>query len=314
MHHHVALDTADDMHRLVRFLTGRARGIVACGGGAFSAAHIGIVRALAESGFAFDILGGTSGGSAMMAGVALDHAPSAMSAAVDDIFVTGRAMRRYTVPRYSLIDHTHFDRLLARHFGDTRIEDLQLPYFAAATNLSRNALHLIRTGPLWQAVRASSSIPVMLPPCYTADGEMLVDGCLLDNVPVGAMRGIKSGPNVVISFEAPAMERFTVDYAALPGRTALLKAALLPALRHALPSAPGVGTVLMRSLRANRQEFERHLAPDDLLLVPPFPAGVGILDWHRHAEIADHAYRWAAAELERREAAGDPALAALRGA
>ena len=41
----------------------------------------------------------------------------------------------------------------------------------------------------------------------------------------------------------------------------------------------------MRAMMANRQDFDRHLRPEDLLLVPPFPPGMGILDWHRHTEL-----------------------------
>jgi hypothetical protein len=50
---------------------------------------------------------------------------------------------------------------------------------------------------------------------------------------------------------------------------------------------------------ANRQEFERHLRPEDLLLVPPFPADMGILDWHRHTELMEATYLWALHELAR---------------
>ena len=60
---------------------------------------------------------------------------------------------------------------------------------------------------------------------------------------------------------------------------------------------------------ANRQEFERHLRPEDLLLVPPFPPDMGILDWHRHTELMEATYRWALHELARLQAAGHPALA-----
>ena len=50
-------------------------------------------------------------------------------------------------------------------------------------------------------------------------------------------------------------------------------------------------------MMANRQDFERHLRPDDLLLVPPFPQDMGILDWHRHTELMDTTYRWGLREM-----------------
>ena len=63
---------------------------------------------------------------------------------------------------------------------------------------------------------------MLLPPYYTPDGQMLVDGCLLDNVPIRTMHELKSGPNVVVSFEMPKLERFDVDYSTLPSRAELI--------------------------------------------------------------------------------------------
>ncbi len=309
MHHHVALDEPGDTERLYRFISGAALGLVACGGGAYCAAHTGLYKALQESGFSFDIIGGTSGGGAMTAAFAMGTPPDMVDRAIHEIFVTNKAMHRYTWPRYSLIDHTHFDRQLANHYAGVDIEDLWIPYFAVSTNLSSYDLHRHRRGDLWAAVRATGSVPVLLPPYYTEEGHMLVDGAIMDNVPVKVMHELKSGPNVVVSFAVPRLERFAVDYRALPGRNHLLKWLVTPFLRGALPSAPGVGTVLMRSMMANRQDYERHLRPDDLLLVPPMPPDLGLLDWHRHTELMQRTYRWGLTEMARLKAEGHPVLA-----
>jgi NTE family protein len=309
MHHHVAMDERGDVERLFRFVNGTALGLVACGGGAYCAAHVGLYKALVESGVVFDIMGGTSGGGAMTAAFAMGTDPDDVDRATHEIFVTNRAMRRYTWPRYSLIDHTNYDRQLARYYAGVKIEDLWIPYFAVSTNLSSYDLHRHRQGDLWAAVRATGSLPVLLPPYYTEDGHMLVDGAILDNVPVRVMHELKSGPNIVVSFEVPKLQRFDVDYAALPGRRQLLKAVLNPLLRKTLPRAPGVGTVLMRSMMANRQDFERRLRPGDLLMVPPVPQDIGVLDWHRHTELMDRAYRWGLAEMARLRAEGNPVVA-----
>jgi len=309
MHHHVALDEPGDFDRLARFVHGTALGLVACGGGAYCAAHIGLYKALVQSGLTFDIMGGTSGGAAMMAAFAMDTHPDDVDRATHEMFVTNRAMRRYTWPRYSLLDHKRFDDQLMRYYGGIDIEDLWIPYFAVSTNLTSHELHRHRQGDLWAAIRASGSLPVLLPPYYTADGHMLVDGAILDNVPVRVMHELKSGPNVVISFDVPKLERFDVDYGSLPGRGDLIKRMVTPWLRRTLPAAPGVGTVLMRAMMANRQDFDRHLRPEDLLMVPPVPADMGILDWHRHTELMDRTYRWAMHEVTRLQAEGHPVLA-----
>lgn len=310
MHHHVALDRRDDLARLRRFILGHAVGLVACGGGALCAAHVGLYRALREAGFDFDIMGGTSGGSAMAAAFALGSEPDQIDEAIHDIFVTNRAMRRYTWPRYSLLDHTHFDRLLERYFGGIDIEDLWIPYFAISTDLSTYDVHRHRSGDLWTAVRASGSIPLLFPPVYTREGHMLVDGCLLDNVPIRVMRELKSGPNVAISFKVPELERFDVDYRALPSRFELVRRTLSPRGRRGLPPAPGPATVLLRSLMANRQDFMRHLSAEDCLLVPPAPSDVGLLDWHRHREVMHAAHAWGVAEIARLKSEKHPAMLA----
>lgn len=308
MHHHVAMTDRSDIDRLGRFITGNALGFVACGGGAFCAAHVGLYKAFLECGLKFDIMGGTSGGSAMTGAFAMGLPPDDVDRATHDIFVTRRALRRYTWPRYSLLDHTHFDSALAEHYVDVTIEDLWIPYFAISTNLSSHGLHRHTRGDLWAAIRASGSIPALLPPYYTADGQMLVDGCLLDNVPIRSMHELKGGPNIVVSFEVPQLERFSVDYQTLPSRQDLVRRALVPFRRVPLPDAPGLGSVLMRSLMVNRQDFERHLTPRDLLMVPPLPRDMGILQWNRHSELMESAYRWAMGEIPRLQAEGHPAL------
>ena len=87
--------------RLYRFINGTALGLVACGGGALCAAHVGLYKALIECGFEFDIVGGTSAGAAMTGAFAMGKHPDDIDRGTHDIFVTNRAMQRYTWPRYS---------------------------------------------------------------------------------------------------------------------------------------------------------------------------------------------------------------------
>jgi hypothetical protein len=123
------------------------------------------------------------------------------------------------------------------------------------------------------------------------------------------MHEMKRGPNIVVAFEVPQLERFDVDYGKLPSRLEFFKRLLQPFGRRPLPPAPSLGSVLLRSLMANRQDFERHLKPSDLLLVPPLPEDMSILDWGRHSELMKEAARWCAEEIARRKIEGHPALA-----
>lgn len=306
MHHHVCLSDDEDVERLVRFIDGRAKGLVACGGGALCCTHIGIQAALAEAGITFDIMGGTSAGSAITAAFALGWEAEAIDAAVHDIFVTNSAMKRYAIPRYALLDHGHFDRQLARYFEGVDIEDLWRPFFAVSSNLATNRVHAHTRGDLWRAIRASSSIPVLLPPVYSDDGHMLVDGAVLDNVPLKVMQELKTGPNAIVNFDLGAPTTYDVDYNALPSGPRLALDLALPWRRKSLPKAPSVGEVLLRSIMTNRQEFYRHVQVEDVVLVPPIQSGVALLDWSRHTEIMTTAYEWARAEAESLVAARHP--------
>lgn len=303
MHHHVAEGDADSLARLWRFTRGEARGFIACGGGAYTAAHIGVYKALKESGIDIDIYGGTSGGAAMAGAFAQGASADEVDAGVHAMFIKRRALARFTVPRYSLFDHAHFDRQLELQYGRTRIEDLWWPYFAVSTDLTRYDIEVHRTGALWQAIRASAAIPGLLPPLYTDDGRMLVDGSVISNVPIETMRAVKRGPNIVVSFRGPEHQHFSVDYSALPGRRELVWKMLLPFSGAALPEAPSAATVLVRSLMANRGRFERHLTADDWLIVPPTPDDMGALDWRMHSALAEAAYQHTRRLIAAREAA-----------
>jgi NTE family protein len=312
MHHHVALQDQHDIDSLIRFLSGRAIGFVAAGGGSFGAAHAGIYKAFRERGVMFDIFVGTSIGSAMAAGFAKNYEADDLERGAHEIFVKSRSFRRPTWPRYALLDHKAFDRSLAEQYGaQCRIEDCWRPFAAVATNLSSHSLELLRTGLLWQAVRASSAIPGLLPPFYTRDGAMLVDGCLIDNVPLAPMRQLKSGPNLVVHFGNSATETFDVDYAALPGRFELAAAMLVPFRRKSLPAAPSAVNVLWRSLVAHQRYDALAATPLDHVMRPPLPVGIRITDFERHTEIFESSCRWAREAITALEAAGDPAIAAI---
>ncbi len=306
LHHHIVTTDDTDYDRLARFISGNAVGFVACGGGALCAAHIGVYKALTEAGIGIDMFGGTSGGGAMTAAFAMGAAPEEVSARTADIFLKARALKKLTWPRYSLLDHTVFDRSLKTHYGETDIEDLWTGYFAVATCLASNSLCLITRGKVWQAVRATSSIPGLLPPVYHQDGRMLVDGSLLDNVPIRSMRTLKSGPNVVVNLRPEDVHSDIVDYAALPSRSQMLLRLLSPFGRSRLPRAPSVATVLLRSLMVHRERLSDTLKPEDLLISPPLPENIGVMDWHRHAELTACAYDYTAKLIERLRASGHP--------
>jgi len=248
----------------------------------------------------------------MAAGFAKNYEADDLERGAHEIFVRSRSFRRPTWPRYALLDHKAFDRSLAEQYGaQCRIEDCWRPFAAVATNLSSHSLELIRTGLLWQAVRASSAIPGLLPPFYTREGAMLVDGCLIDNVPLAPMHQLKSGPNLVVHFGNPATETFDVDYAALPGRLELAAAMLVPFRKKSLPVAPSAVNVLWRSLVAHQRYDALAATPLDHVMRPPLPEGLRITEFERHTEIFQSSWLWAREAIAALEAEGNPSIAAI---
>ena len=233
-----------------------------------------------------------------------------MDQGTHNIFVKSRAFRRPTLPRYGLIDHKAFDRALRAEYEDKLIEDLWIPFFALSSSLSGHKPRIHRRGLVWQAVRASSAVPGVLPPFFTKEGEMLVDGGLMDNVPLAPMKALKSGPNVVVALGTDAPTTYSVDYDSIPGRRELISAMLNPFSRRRLPEMPGILQVITLSMLPNRRP-DLELGDSDILVKPDLPGDLRFTSWERHNEVFLHTYRGVAAWIRSRIAENDAKVLTL---
>ncbi len=311
MVHHVSTQDDLDMRSLARFLSGKAIGYVAGGGGAFGPAHVGVFKAFREQGVTFDIFGGSSVGAAMAVNLALLWEPDEIRAATHELFVRRAALKRFTIPRYGLLDHGVVDDGL-QHAYPGAMEDVWRPCFAVATDLSNYTMRIMRQGPVWEAVRATCAIPGVLPPFFDEAGHMLVDGGVVDNVPVGAMESLKSGPNLVVDLRPLTHRVYPFKYHAIPRRRELIARTLnfLPGKRK-LPRCPGPAGVVQRSIFGNVRETTPPHGADDLLLRPPAFRGSSFMNWDRHADVLDAAYEWALRKIDELRADGNATLATM---
>lgn len=290
LHHHVALDAPEDFARLGRFIRGVALGLVLCGGGSFGTAHLGAIKALMERGFVFDFVGGTSIGSAMAGALAIGLDPGMVMDLCEDIFIRSKAMSRLTIPRYSVLDNHRLDEALKHHFGAFKIEDAPLNFFAVATSLTDNDVRVLRSGPLWQSIRASTSLPGVFPPFLTDDGEVLIDGGLLDNVPVTIMRDLKPGPNLILNFLPAKPWRVEAKYKDLPTRRQAL-ASLVKKPAKGTKKHPSVFLILSRAMVVNaRKRLQQTEIGKDVLMNIAMLEGMSFLDWTRGRELFEAAY------------------------
>ncbi|OGT34808.1 MAG: hypothetical protein A2W28_10985 [Gammaproteobacteria bacterium RBG_16_51_14] len=191
-HHHIVIDSTEDYKRLCRFLTGRAICVVLGGGGARGCAHIGLIRALQELHIPIDAIGGTSIGAAIGSCYAIGRNTGEILDILDRWWIMDNPMKDYTLPVVSVISGKKLNNTLKKMYGDAQIEDLWVKYYAVSANLTHAKIQVHKQGQVWMAVRTSMSIPGHIPP-VVSNGELYVDGGVLDNLPVDIMQEICDG-------------------------------------------------------------------------------------------------------------------------
>ena len=258
-HHH--LQAPADYERVVRLLTGRAVGLVLSGGGARGFAHLGVVRALREHGVPIDLVGGTSMGAILAAGVASDWGDEELVHRFKRCFVDTNPLSDYTLPIVSLVSGRKVGMLLRSELGDIDIEDLPLPFFCVSSNLTTGRMAVHQQGPLWRWLRASVAIPGVLPPVFQG-GEVFVDGGAMNNLPVDVMRAKGRGP--VIGVDVGNDRAFTTD----------LEATEMPSIWNLLRGRggrrrPNILQILWRAgmVNSTSAKLERRMQ-SDLLITP----------------------------------------------
>lgn len=284
---HVRLENDADTMRLARYITGQAVALVLSGGGARGFAHIGVVKALRQANIPIDIIGGTSMGAVIGAGVALEWDDKEMYERVYDGFVKSNPLNDYTLPVVALVKGRIVERRLRKHFPEIRAEDMWRPYFAVASNLTSGRVAVLKQGELWRVLRASIAVPGVLPPVTNAN-EILVDGGLMDNLPCDAMAPLRHGPVIGID---------VTRYGTLSGRRPrhnLLRRQFMPADY----SGPGIISLLLRAATVS-SDIQTMMSRDhaDLILAPPMD-GIEVRDWHAIDDAIEHGYRCTMERIE----------------
>lgn len=220
-HHHLRPASPNDFSRIARFLNGTAVGLVLGGGGARGFAHIGVMRALDEAGVPIDRVGGTSMGAVMAALYARGFDWKEMVRLNRWGWVKYQPHKLFNLPLISLISTRKAERMLKMMFGDAQMEDLWLSFFCVSTNLTRAELNIHRKGSLRHWVSASMRIPGVVPP-VVENGDLLVDGGVLDNLPIDVMRRLGDGPVIAVDVSATIDVRADPSYREAPNPWQLL--------------------------------------------------------------------------------------------
>jgi NTE family protein len=202
-----------DLQRIARVLAGQSVGLVLSGGGARAYAHVGAIRALREAQAPIDFVCGVSMGGIIAAGVAMGWDDQEMDERLHAAFVDSSPLADIALPMLAMTRGEMVSARLAEHFGETEISDLWLPYFCLSSNLTTGAYHMHRRGLLRQALRATVSLPGVLPPA-TMGSDVLVDGAVLKNFPADVMRAAHLGP--IVGVDVSGSRSITADDVARP--------------------------------------------------------------------------------------------------
>ncbi len=298
MYHHIRITHEKDFQRLLRFMCGTAIGLVLGGGGIRGLAHIGVINAVIESGIPIDIIGGTSVGAIMAGYYALYGTFQNSAADFRDIIDATRKIVSFsnlTWPAISLFSSKHYTLIQKKVFGKTRIEDLWLPYFCMSSNLTNGVETVHRTGHLWKNIRASTSIPGLLPP-VVINGALHLDGGLLNNLPVDIMRKFvgKKGKVIAVQLRQESKNRHPHEYRFPPILTfwqALLADMGLAYKGYKFP--PAIDTFLKSLLAGSWVKEKENSLAADLLIQPPHLDQFRMLNIHREQEplLVDIGYK-----------------------
>lgn len=302
-------------------------GLVLSGGAARGLAHIGVIKALEEQGVRIDAIAGTSMGAVIGGLYASGYSVSELEEVAltmdwrevlsDDPPRTDVPFRRKQDDRDFLIKQRLsfrddgslglplgviqgqnlallLERLLVRSSDVRDFDRLPIPFRAVATDIANDEKVVFRSGHLPQVIRASMSIPAVFAP-VELDGRLLVDGGMVDNIPVDVAREMGVDRVIVVDIGTP-----------LKPRKELLTV---------------VDVLNQSTTMMTRRNSEQQLATlrDSDVLVQPNMTGFEVTDFARSEELIEAGYQAAKALQPRlaqlvRRGGGNPALTLARSA
>jgi NTE family protein len=267
--------------RLARVMAGRSVGLILSGGGARAYAHIGVIRALREANIPIDFAGGASMGAVVAGCVAIGWDDDEIERRIRKAFVETNPLGDYNLPVVGLVRGKRVNRRLKEHFQDAEIGDLRIPFFAVSANLTDSTYRVHRRGVLRHALRATISLPGILPP-VVHDGEVLVDGAVLNNFPTDVMRELHRGLVVGSDVSRVPEGLKAEDFINPPNFFQWV-------WRHGFSAPPPIAGLLMRSATLSINPIAgRELV--DMLIIPEL-RDIELRDWKAYDNAVAAGYK-----------------------
>ncbi|OBG64955.1 patatin-like phospholipase family protein [Mycobacterium sp. E3339] len=272
--HHPADD--DGIGALARRIAGRSLGLVLGGGGARGLAHYGVYEELTRAGVVIDRFGGTSSGALAAATFALGLDARDCTAAARKYVAETRPVSDYTIPAIALTRGRRVDRLIEGFFGGTTlIERLPREFFSVSTDIITGDQIIHRRGLLWVAVRASISIPGLLPPVQHGE-RLLVDGGLMNILPADVMCADPDGEVICVDLRTTWVP--SKGFGPLPAK--LQPPAFVRRLLTGTDVAlPPLQDTLLRSVELAAPKWNLRELPRVAAIIEPDVSAIGPLDF-----------------------------------
>jgi NTE family protein len=284
-------------------------GLALGSGSARGWAHIGVLKTLHEIGVQPDVIAGCSIGALVGGAYAAGH--------LGELEEWLRTLRKKDVLGFfdvslmsgGLIAGERLMNFFREYVGNAGIEALSVPFAAVATELSSGREVWLRTGSLIDAVRASISLPGIFTPVQL-DGKWLVDGGLINPVPVSVCRAMDADVVIAVNLNDGLIGRHLSEGTVTSNRpadahqvgeplndlTARLKTGIRNSLdtvwsqvRRSENDAPGLFDVLASSINIMQDRITRSRMagdPPDLVITPRLEH-LGLLEFYRAAEAID---------------------------
>jgi NTE family protein len=280
-------------------------GLTLGGGAARGWAHIGVIRALTEAGIEPDIISGTSIGAVVggcyAAGFLQNIEDFALSLTRRRVF----GLLDLNFAGSGLISGNRLSRLLEARLASRQIEDLKPRFVCVATELGTGHEIWMSRGGLVDALRASYALPGIFQPVRIG-GRWLVDGALVNPVPVSAARALGADVVIAVNLQSDLFGRGTIvhDHSADPivereladvAPNGLAKRILRRQLVGGDHGRPGISAVMVEAFNIIQDRIARaRLAgdPPDAVIGPKL-GKIGHFDFHRASEAISLGYETA---------------------
>ncbi len=264
-------------------------GLALGGGGARGLAHIGVLKVLEREGIPIDAIAGTSMGGIVGSLYAAGKTVEEIEATVKKHGNTSQMYKLIDVRLLGagLLKGNRIKKLLAEMLGaEATFADLRLPFAVVATDYNTGREVVLKEGSLVEAVRATMSVPGVFEPVELGNWQLL-DGGVLDNVPVGVVRDL--GAEKVIAVDV--LPNFRLNE---PGQTPIV----LPLQPRRTPKSYRQLWHVELIMIAAITEFRLRAAAPEAIIRPDLPVDMDLLtSFDRYKEAIDIGERAAEAAL-----------------